>query len=94
MNRAQGSLSISISSFTLNGRTCEMDKIMDIASRYKLFVVEDAAQALGSRFKGVHAGTFGDVSAISFFPAKVLGCFGEIHYSYHLLNSHCCTIPS
>lgn len=61
----------------LNGRTCNMDSIMDIASRYKLFVVEDAAQALGSTFKGKHAGTFGDVSAISFFPAKVLGCFGD-----------------
>lgn len=61
----------------LNGRTCDMNLIMDIASRYKLFVVEDAAQALGSTFKGKHAGTFGDASAISFFPAKVLGCFGD-----------------
>lgn len=61
----------------LNGRTCNMDKIMDIADRYKLYVVEDAAQALGSKFKNKSAGTFGDASAISFFPAKVLGCFGD-----------------
>lgn len=61
----------------LNGRTCNMDRIMEIANRYKLFVVEDAAQALGSRFKGKHAGTFGNISAFSFFPAKVLGCFGD-----------------
>ena len=61
----------------LNGRTCNMDKIMSIASSSNLHVVEDAAQALGSRFKGKHAGTFGDASAISFFPAKVLGCFGD-----------------
>ena len=61
----------------LNGRTCNMDKIMDIADRYKLYVVEDAAQALGSKFKGKSAGTFGNASAISFFPAKVLGCFGD-----------------
>lgn len=61
----------------LNGRTCDMDRIMAIARKYRLFVVEDAAQALGSRFKGQHAGTFGNASAISFFPAKVLGCLGD-----------------
>ena len=61
----------------LNGRTCNMTSILEIAERYKLYIVEDAAQALGSRFKGKHAGTFGDASAISFFPAKVLGCFGD-----------------
>lgn len=61
----------------LNGRTCNMDRIMAIANKYRLFVVEDAAQALGSRFKGKHAGTFGQAAAISFFPAKVLGCFGD-----------------
>ncbi len=61
----------------LNGRTCEMDRIMAIANRYRLFVVEDAAQALGSRFKGQHAGTFGHAGSISFFPAKVLGCLGD-----------------
>ena len=61
----------------LNGRTCNMEKIMKIANKYKLYVVEDAAQALGSKFKGKNAGTFGHASAISFFPAKVLGCFGD-----------------
>jgi dTDP-4-amino-4,6-dideoxygalactose transaminase len=61
----------------LNGRTCDMDRIMSIANKHKFFVVEDAAQALGSRFKGKHAGTFGNASAISFFPAKVLGCLGD-----------------
>ena len=61
----------------LNGRTCDMERIMGIANKYKLYVVEDAAQALGSKFKGKNAGTFGNASAISFFPAKVLGCFGD-----------------
>ncbi len=61
----------------LNGRTCDMDRIMGIAQRHGFFVVEDAAQALGSRFKGRHAGTFGNAAAISFFPAKVLGCLGD-----------------
>jgi dTDP-4-amino-4,6-dideoxygalactose transaminase len=61
----------------LNGRTCNMDRIMSIANKHHFFVVEDAAQALGSRFKGKHAGTFGNASAISFFPAKVLGSLGD-----------------
>lgn len=61
----------------LNGRTCDMDAIMAIADKNKLFVVEDAAQALGSRFRGRHAGTFGDAAAFSFFPAKVLGGLGD-----------------
>lgn len=61
----------------LNGRTCNMDQIMAIANKHRLFVVEDAAQALGSRYKGKHAGTFGQAAAISFFPAKVLGCLGD-----------------
>ena len=61
----------------LNGRTCDMDSIQKIANRHDLFIVEDAAQALGSRFKGQHAGTFGLASAISFYPAKVLGCLGD-----------------
>ena len=61
----------------LNGRVCDMDAIMQIARKHSLFVVEDAAQALGARYKGKHAGTFGLASDISFFPAKVLGCLGD-----------------
>ena len=61
----------------LNGRTCDMKSILAIANKHGLFVVEDAAQALGSRYKDQHAGTFGLASDISFFPAKVLGCLGD-----------------
>lgn len=61
----------------LNGRTTDMDEIMAIAEKHGLDVYEDAAQALGSRFKGNCAGTFGKASAISFYPAKVLGCLGD-----------------
>ena len=61
----------------LNGRICDMDSIKRIADKKGLFIVEDAAQALGSRYKGQHAGTFGLASDISFFPAKVLGCLGD-----------------
>ena len=61
----------------LNGRVCEMDGILALAKKHGLFVVEDAAQALGAKYKGQHAGTFGLASDISFFPAKVLGCLGD-----------------
>lgn len=61
----------------LNGRTCAMDPIMDIAGRHNLKIIEDAAQALGSSYKGKKAGTFGVAAAISFYPAKILGCFGD-----------------
>jgi dTDP-4-amino-4,6-dideoxygalactose transaminase len=61
----------------LNGRTCNMDRIMTIAAKHGLEVYEDAAQALGSKFKGQCAGTFGRAACISFYPAKVLGCLGD-----------------
>ena len=57
-----------------------MDSITRIAEKYDLVIIEDAAQALGSTFKGKQAGTFGYASAISFYPAKVLGCLGDGGY--------------
>jgi dTDP-4-amino-4,6-dideoxygalactose transaminase len=61
----------------LNGRTCDMDALDAIASEHNLLIIEDAAQALGSRFKGRAAGTFGLAGTISFYPAKTLGCLGD-----------------
>ncbi len=61
----------------LNGRVCEMDKIMDFARTKNLKVIEDSCQAVGAKFKGKFAGTFGDAGTCSFFPAKTLGCFGD-----------------
>jgi dTDP-4-amino-4,6-dideoxygalactose transaminase len=61
----------------LNGRTADMAALHVIANRHGLTIVEDAAQALGSKFRGQCAGTFGAAAAISFFPAKVLGCLGD-----------------
>jgi len=61
----------------LNGRTADMDIIKAIADKHGLEIYEDAAQALGSRFKGKCAGTFGKASCISFYPAKVVGCLGD-----------------
>lgn len=61
----------------LNGRTCEMAPLMELAERHGLQLYEDAAQALGSKYRGRAAGTFGLASCISFYPAKVLGCLGD-----------------
>jgi dTDP-4-amino-4,6-dideoxygalactose transaminase len=61
----------------LNGRTADMAALGRLADRHGLTVIEDAAQALGSRFRGQCAATFGAAAAISFFPAKLLGCLGD-----------------
>ena len=61
----------------INGRTCDMDALRAIATRHNIMIVEDAAQALGSKFNGQCAGTFGSFGTISFYPAKLLGCFGD-----------------
>jgi dTDP-4-amino-4,6-dideoxygalactose transaminase len=61
----------------VNGRTANMDLLNAIAVKHGLQIIEDAAQALGSKFKNKNAGTFGVASGISLYPAKVLGCFGD-----------------
>jgi len=61
----------------LNGRTANMDSIVALALKHQIHIIEDAAQALGSHFKGRFAGTFGLAGAFSFYPAKSLGCFGD-----------------
>lgn len=61
----------------LYGLACEMDSIMNIAKKYKLYVIEDNAQAHGATFKKIMTGTFGDINATSFYPGKNLGAFGD-----------------
>jgi dTDP-4-amino-4,6-dideoxygalactose transaminase len=61
----------------LNGHACNMGKIMEIAKRYNLKVIEDSAQALGAQFKGKRCASFGDTAIFSFYPAKVLGTAGD-----------------
>ena len=61
----------------LNGRVCQMDRLMALAHKHNLVVVEDAAQALGARFDGRMAGSFGDAGCFSFYPFKALGGFGD-----------------
>jgi dTDP-4-amino-4,6-dideoxygalactose transaminase len=61
----------------LFGQVCDMDPILEIASRHNLFVIEDAAQAISATYKGRAAGTMGTVGCFSFFPSKNLGGVGD-----------------
>ncbi len=61
----------------LYGQPVDMDKVMAICSKYKLFLLEDCAQAQGASYKGKKVGTFGDAAAFSFFPSKTMGGFGD-----------------
>ena len=56
----------------LYGQMCDMDAIMKIANENNLFVVEDCAEAFGSKYKGKYAGTFGNISAFSFYGNKTI----------------------
>lgn len=61
----------------LYGQMADMDAILALAERHKLFVLEDCAQAHGARHKGRLAGTLGDAASFSFFPGKNLGAYGD-----------------
>jgi len=61
----------------LYGLPCDMDEIMDIAEEFKLFVLEDIAQAFGGMWKGRKLGSIGIAGTLSFFPSKNLGGFGD-----------------
>jgi dTDP-4-amino-4,6-dideoxygalactose transaminase len=61
----------------LYGQAADMDAIMAIARKHKLWVLEDCAQAHLARYKGQLVGTFGDVASFSFYPGKNLGAMGD-----------------
>ena len=61
----------------LYGQMCEMDKIIKIAKKFKLKIIEDCAQSTGATYKGKKAGTLGDVGCHSFYPTKILGAYGD-----------------
>jgi dTDP-4-amino-4,6-dideoxygalactose transaminase len=61
----------------LHGQPADMDPILDIARRYKLVVIEDAAQAHSAEYKGRRVGSIGDLGCFSFYPSKNLGACGE-----------------
>lgn len=62
---------------SLFGQCVDMDRILEIAGRHGLWVIEDAAQSYGSRYRGKRSGSIAELSATSFFPAKPLGCYGD-----------------
>lgn len=61
----------------LHGQMCEMDTIMKLAKKHKLFVIEDCAQAHFSSYKSKQAGLFGIAGSFSFYPGKNLGAYGD-----------------
>lgn len=61
----------------LFGQMADMDEIIEIAKKREIFIVEDAAQAIGAEYKNRMAGSLGDVGCFSFFPSKNLGAFGD-----------------
>ena len=61
----------------LFGQAADMDPILSFARQHDLYVIEDAAQAQGTSYKGHKAGSLGDIGCFSFYPGKNLGAFGE-----------------
>jgi len=59
------------------GWPCEMDEILNLAKKHKLYVIEDCAQCHGAKYKGKYAGTFGDIAAWSFCQDKIMTTGGE-----------------
>ena len=61
----------------LYGNICDMGAIKDVAAKHNLYVIEDAAQAHGAKYKGRSIGAIGDLTCWSFYPGKNLGAFGD-----------------
>ena len=61
----------------LYGQPCDIQRVVEIAKKYKLYVIEDCAQSIGAKFNNKFTGTFGDIGTFSFFPTKNLGAFGD-----------------
>lgn len=61
----------------LYGQPADMQRIMDLAAKHKVYVIEDCAQAHGAEIDGSKCGTWGDIAAFSFYPTKNLGALGD-----------------
>jgi aminotransferase EvaB len=61
----------------LYGLMCDMEKIFEIAKKYRLKIIEDSAQSCGALFKKAKSGTIGDAGCYSFYPTKILGSYGD-----------------
>jgi dTDP-4-amino-4,6-dideoxygalactose transaminase len=75
--RKQGLKPRAVIPVDLFGQSADHDAIGAVAEAEGLFVLDDAAQGFGARYKGRRLGTYGHATATSFFPAKPLGCFGD-----------------
>lgn len=64
----------------LTGRVCEMDKILKIAKKFNIPIIEDAAQSIGSMYNNQYAGTFGTIGCFSAHPLKNLNALGDSGY--------------
>ena len=61
----------------LYGQACDMSKILKIAKKYKIKIIEDCAQAQGAKYNKKFVGTLGDFGCFSFYPTKILGAYGD-----------------
>ena len=61
----------------LYGQMCDMDLIMDVATKHNLNVIEDCAQSHGATYREKKAGSIGNVGCFSFYPTKILGAYGD-----------------
>jgi len=61
----------------LYGNPANMDKIIEIANKHNIDIIEDCAQSVGAKYKNRYTGTFGIAGTVSFFPTKNLGCAGD-----------------
>jgi dTDP-4-amino-4,6-dideoxygalactose transaminase len=77
INRRTGGRIKGLMPVHLYGQAADMDPLMAIARERGLKVIEDAAQAIGTEYKGVRVGSIGDIGCFSFFPSKNLGAFGD-----------------
>ena len=78
VNRASGGRVRAIMPVHLYGQSADMEPILEAARRYRLRVIEDAAQAIGAEYPGGRrVGALGDIGCFSFFPTKNLGAFGD-----------------
>ena len=82
LERAIGPKTKAIVPVHLFGQCADMERILSVAKKHGLFVIEDTAQAIGSNYTFSNgtvakAGTMGDIGCTSFFPSKNLGCYGD-----------------
>src|SRR3984885_2593630 len=77
LNRATGGRIKGLMPVHLYGQSADMDPLMAIAEGHGLKVIEDAAQAIGTEYRGVRVGSIGDIGCFLFFPSKNLGAFGD-----------------